>query len=158
MNVRVIKADPFHNTVGLVMPAITQRVIDYAKQHVPECDPVNVAKNLLTPLYAQDPRILVLALVDERATVVGHVIASLQSDGVKTWVNIVQYRADGNVGDAGLDALETVDRWARANKATSVLLVTTSDDKRWDKRGYEPTRIIRHRPVGELPANQPVLP
>lgn len=147
--VRVIQADPYHPVLGVMMHPLAQRVIDYARVHAPETDPKAFARQYLPAIYLDDPSVLLLALVDEQATIVGHVLASMVGDGVNKWAVIVQYRADGSVGDAGLVALDFVQRWAEAAGTSTVVLTVRNEDDKWEKRGFKTVRHVYLREKGE---------
>lgn len=142
--VRVLRADPYHPVTGVMLHPLTQRIIDFARVQVPEMDPVQMAKSYLGPLYDQNPGVLLLALVDERAAVVGHVLATINADGTKRWAAVAQYRADGPVGDAGLEALDLVKRWATEMGAEGLTLTVRNTDEKWERRGYRTVRHIYH--------------
>ena len=157
MSVRVVSLNPYHPVLGILISPMVQRIMDYARQHTPECDPLEVAKRFIVPIYMQEPTVLILGLVNDEATLVGHMVASLQNDGSKTWAQVSQYRADGNVGEAGLEALDVIKRWAQGAGASTLVLVTTSPDGdgRWKERGFEATRYVRHMALGQ--PKQPVV-
>src|SRR2546428_14025901 len=98
MPFKVIRVDPYHPKLGIMAHCVAQRIIEYAKVATPELDPVGVASEYMGRLYARMPEVLLLAIVSESASVVGHVAASL--DDRSKFVTIQQYRVDPdqNVG------------------------------------------------------------
>lgn len=142
--VKVVKVDPLHPVLGRLVPYVIQRVLDYAKAANPEVDAENVARVALATLAVGGPTQILLAFVDEQANVVGHLLAGAANDGKKWVVSINQLRSDQNVGDAGKDAVQMVEQWARETvKAETLTFVAVGNQgKRWEERGFKPVRTI----------------
>lgn len=146
--VHVLKVDPASNAplTGL----IAQRIKDYAQAHTPTSDPEVVTRQALAALWAGDPNLLVLALVDDgggTAEVVGHLLANYGKIGQQGWVWITQVKALQNVGDAITQAAFHVEQWAQTKGALGTVLISHRDpDKsgpeRWRRLGYVPTHTI----------------
>lgn len=144
----VVEVNPFHPQVGRIVPFLLQRVIETSKAMNPETDSLTLARGVLGSLATQDRGCKILALLDDKANVVGHVLANASSDGVRRWVTISQYRADGNVGDALKNAIGQVEEWAKAIGANDVVLVSTGNQgDRWKDRGYKTTRTIQIKTI-----------
>jgi len=149
--VKVVRVDPYHPVAGLLMPQITQRMIEYSKQLSPELNAVIVTKELLLPVWAAAQGSLLLAFVDEKGAVAGHCLANITSieDGTRV-AFIHQLKADGNVGDALRLALETVEAFGRQHQVAAIVMTTSRSEKAWEKAaGFREYRRIL---VRELPA------
>ena len=143
MDVKVLKVNPFHPQVGRVVPFVVQRVIDCSRTASPEMGEITTAADVLISLASGDPATLLLAFLDEKANVVGHLLAKVTQDNAKRWVTIVQYRADQNVGDAGKEAVSQVEQWAREIGAQHVVFIATGNQSdRWKDRGFKPVRTV----------------
>lgn len=138
----VLPIDPMHPKLGLVAPLFAQRVLAFADQYQPEINSVEFTRALMAKLYLGDPNILALGIIEEdSATLVGHALATLDMFGTARWVTISQVRADENVGDARVKAVEDILEWAQARGVTKVILHTNRDGKDWEKRlGFKPYR------------------
>lgn len=147
--VQIVPIDPFDRISGLFVPFITQRIIEMARIMCPEVDPEQVALAYMTRLFNRDPNVGIIAMVESNGKVVGHAVATMETDGVKKWVHVGQCRADGNVGDAVKRAVEYADNWGHERGATHMTMATNRIDTAWKRRyGFE---VIRHqmiRPLG----------
>lgn len=153
MDAKVLRVDPFHPQIGRVVPFVIQRIIDYSRHASPEMGDVTTAADVLTSLAVGDPSTLLLAFLDDKANVVGHLLAKVAQDSAKRWVTIVQYRADQNVGEAGKEAVAQVEQWAQQIGALHVVFIATGNQgDRWKERGFKPVRTVL---LKEVP---PVVP
>ena len=166
MNVHVVPLDPYHPTIGGLVPIVAQRIINFAKEFTPEFNPRLVAQAIMVPLWAQDGLIRVLAFVDDGGVVVGHAIASVQSDGVNHWVMVSQCQADHAVGDAVKRGIIDVSEWVKRtiNPAlaqqgkplvTQMVMATGRNEKSWERAyGFRVKRRVMYRDIaGALDAS-----
>lgn len=149
MGLQILKVDPFHPVLGKMVPMVVARIMDYARQYVPEMPPETMASGVMTRLFAGDKDVLVLAVVDDTTGgIVGHLVADRAPDHL----NVYQYRMDEGGHGEGLEALKTAEEWlADVNHRTSsktVLTVTPSAVNRWKGRGFSPARVIMVRKEG----------
>lgn len=152
MTPQVIRLDPHHPSLGLLTPFYAQRVQQFAEQYQPEVKATEFASQVMSQLWLGNPGVLALGMVDDEARLVGHALASLEHHGTKSWVHIVQVRADQNVGDARAKAVEAVIDWARSLKVSQVLLSTNRDGKDWEKGlGFKTYRHVLKLPLLDLP-------
>lgn len=125
------------------MPIVARRIVEHARDHQKELDPVAVARSVMVPLWSQDPFTLVLAMVNTEGLVVGHAVGRVQTDGVHPWLSIIQTQADGSVGDAVLRALDAAREWVSkeinpllashgAQPVGKMVLVTGKNQKAWE--------------------------
>jgi len=146
MKVIVIRPDPYSPKTSVIIPALAQRVIDYAKENLPWTDAQEFVKGVMSRIWAGDPATLLVALVNEEGVVMGHLLASLGSDGKKIWCSVAQYRADGPVGDAGLIALDYTYRWAAGKGAKFVTLnAIDANVAKWRERGFSLAFQVLHK-------------
>jgi len=148
--VHIVPIDPYDRVTGLLVPSITQRIIEMAQALSPELDSTQVALAYMSRLFAKDPNVTVIALVETNGKIVGHSIASVESDGVKKWVHVGQCKADGNVGDAIKRAVEYADEWGRVRGATHMTMATSRVDTAWKRRyNFEVMRHLMIRDLGQ---------
>ncbi len=147
--VQIVPIDPYDRITGLLVPYVTQRIIEMAGVVSPELEPSQVALAYMSRLFNRDPNVGVIALVETNGKVVGHAVASLESDGVKKWVHVGQCRADGNVGDAIKRAVEYADEWGKARGATHMTMSTSRVDTGWKRKfNFDVVRHLMIRDIG----------
>lgn len=155
MAVSVVRVDPYDPVTGLLVPIISQRMLEMARLHCTELDPEQLVKSTMVKLWARDPAIGVLAFVDEKGVCVGHCIASMETDGRNRWVFVSQVKADGNVGDAVARAIEVADQWGRDNGATMMLMATGRSEKAWERKyGFKLSRRVMDRKIGDKESDE----
>ena len=159
MNVHVVALDPYHPTLGGLVPIVAQRVMNFAKEFTPEFNPRLVAQAILVPLWGQDPHVRVLAFVDDGGTVVGHAITSVQTDGINSWVMVSQCQADHAVGDAVKRAIIDVGEWVKKvvnptlyaqgrPLVTQMVMSTGRNEKSWERAyGFRVKRRVMYRDI-----------
>lgn len=141
----VIKIDPWSPVGRLLIPQLTQRIEKYASEYQPEADPHEYAGTVIAKLYVNDPSLVILGIIDDdKATLVGHVVASVEGFGNRRWVYVPQIRADKDVGNARFEALNMVTAWAKSLSINQILLATNQDGKEFEKRGFKRFRTV-HR-------------
>lgn len=143
MNVHLVRLNPYDPNLGVLVPIVSKRIVEYAREHMKELDPVLVARQVMVPLWNQDPTVLVLAMVNTEGVVVGHAVGGIQSDGINSWLVITQTQADGAVGDAVRRSLDFARTWV-AEEVNPVLAqagrrlvsrlsyVTGKNEKAWE--------------------------
>lgn len=155
MAVSVVRVDPYDPVTGLLVPIISQRMLEMARAVAHEFDPEQLVKSTMVKLWAHDPTIGVLAFVDEKGQCVGHCVASIESDGVNRWVFVSQVKADGNVGDAVSRAIEVADKWGKDNGCTWMLMATGRSEKAWEKKyGFKLSRRVMARQIGDKESDE----
>ena len=152
--VLVIPVDPFDLTTGLLVPQVAQRIRQFALDNYTEADPQFFASTIMARLFAGDPNVVVVALLEPTtAKVVGHGVATIETEGRRKWVFISQCKADGNVGDAIKRGIVWADQWGRERGATHMVMATPRSDTAWRRRyGFDVMRHLMIRPLGDLPA------
>lgn len=159
MNIHLVRLNPYDPNLGVLVPIVAKRVMGYAREHQKELDPVAATKAIMVPLWQGDPSVLVLAMVNEDGTVVGHAVGAVQSDGSHHSLVISQTQADGAVGDAVVRSLDFAREWV-ATEVNPVLLqrgvrpvdkmvlVTGKNEKGWEKDyGFRLERRILALPL-----------
>jgi hypothetical protein len=160
----VLPVDPLNGPTAMLLPFISQRIYNMASERMAECDPRRFTQALMARLWAGDPAILLLAMLEPSGKLVGHVTAELCTDNVKKWVFVHQTKADGNVGDAVRRAITILDQWAASLKDTTnpagvpvtlMTMATHRNDAAWQRKyGLEAHRQVLMREVGS-PIGQP---
>jgi len=146
---KVVRVDPYHQVTGLLMPQLTQRVIEFSRTLSPELNAELVARSLLVPVWAGAINVMLLAFVDDKGAVAGHCYAEVTEveDGQRV-AFIKQIKADGNVGDALRLALLTVELFGKQHGAKSLVMIGTRSDKAWEKdAGFREYRKIMVREI-----------
>ena len=148
--VHVVVVDPYDARAGLLVPAVTQRIRAFCAQYMDEVDPDAFTRATMVQLWAQNPRLAIVALVNDEGKVVGHAVASIEESGEKVRVFISQCQADGNVGDAVKRAIALADAWGRKHGATHMAMSTQRDDGAWERRyGFKTQRHLMVRMIGD---------
>lgn len=155
-----MRLNPYDPNLGILVPIVGKRIIEYVKEHQKEQDPILVTRSIMVPLWSQDPLTLVLAMVGTDGTVVGHAVAAISSDGTGHWALIAQTQADGAVGDAVKRSVEYVQGWV-VNEINPVftqrgippvnrlVMVTGKNEKAWERDlGFKLERRVIARSFG----------
>jgi hypothetical protein len=146
---------------------VLERVRKMARERAQELDADQATMNVGARFYSKDPSLLLLAFLDEKTQLVGHGVATVESDGTNSWVFVSQVNMDpGDWGDAVVQAMEVADRWAqtfserilvpRGQKPIEKMLMATHREERgWIKKyKFESHRTIMIRDVGSKPAEE----
>lgn len=162
--VRLIPLNPYDGQTGLLVPFVLERIRRMARERSSELDPDQAVANIGSRVYGGDPSIALLAFLTEKSLLVGHAVATIESDGTNTWVFVSQVSMDpGDWGDAVLKAVEIADQWAQtysqvnliprgAKPIEKMLMATHRDDKGWIRKyGFKNHRSIMVREVGSKP-------
>lgn len=158
--VRLVPLQPYDGQTGLLIPFVLERVKKMARERAGEMDPGQFTMNVGARVYRGDPSIALLAFLDEKSVLVGHALATIESDGTNTWVFVSQVSMDpGDWGDAVVQAVRICDDWAgrhsealvaRGRKPiTEMMMATHRDDKGWIKKyGFKTRRTLMVREIG----------
>lgn len=140
----VIRIDPYHEVIGMLVPAVAQRIVETTRVIAPEASEQAMARGILSRLYQGDPTQVVLAIMDRGSRVVGHAVAQLGTDYGSCWATVVQIRADQNVGQGQKAAIEAIRQWAQLKGATKLAMVTGRGDKGWEEEyGFRLARQVK---------------
>ncbi len=150
--VHIVEVDPLDPVRGLLFPFVAQRVLAFAREQHVEMDPTHVTRELLARVVQGQPTIKLIALVDGASKVLGHVLASIETDGHERWCYIFQLKADGNVGEAVRKAVEAIGtEWCAAHGVTKVIMSTGRDERGWERAyGFKPLRHIMWKPLKDV--------
>ena len=161
MNVHLIRLNPYDPNLGLLVPIVGKRIMEFAKEHNSELDPVAVTKAIMLPVWSQDPFTAVLAMVNPEGTVVGHAVASINTDGMNHWITVSQTQADGAVGDAVKRSIEYIEGWVETDinpllhaagkpPIAEMVMVTGKNEKAWERDfGFKLKRRVLIRKLGK---------
>lgn len=145
---RTVIVDPYDKGSSLLVPFVTQRMLAFAQDFIQETDGRAFVRGILSRLYAGDPRVRVIAFVKDSMTVVGHGVATIESDGVNAWVFVSQLKADDNVGNALDEALDMAKAWGVQFGATRLQMSTGRNERAWEKRlGFRTVRRVMEVPI-----------
>ena len=145
VTVHLIRLDPYDPNLGVLVPIVGKRIMDFAREHNQELDPVLVTQAVMVPLWSRDPFMAVFAMVNtESGAVVGHVGASINSDGMNHWLTISQTQADGAVGDAVKRSIESARAWVDGSinqlltargfgPVARISVITGKNEKAWER-------------------------
>lgn len=133
----IIRISPSVNEYALVTPFLADRVTAYAAEHLPDVEPQEFTRNTMSRLWAGDPSVLALGILDEKGMLVGHVLAECAQVGSQRVVVVHQSRADQNVGTALQEALEATEAWALQAGANVFKVMPHRDWKTWEKKGFQ---------------------
>lgn len=145
----VLPVDPINGPTAMLLPFIAHRIFAMAGERMQEVDPERFTRALMARLWASDPAVLMLAMLEPSGKLVGHVTAEACGDGVKRWIFVHQTKADGNVGDAVKRAMLMLDEWGKKHQATTMTIATHRSDAAWQRKyGLEPHRQVLMREIG----------
>ena len=155
MKISILRVNPIDPVSSLLLPFLTQRMLEYSKVLVPELDPQEGIKQILSKLCLGDPTVALLAVVDgDSGEVVGHCLATLLLN--ESVAYLLQIRADGNVGDALRQCIDWLDKWMLTYGITTMVMVSTKAEKSWEKPlGFVTTRRQLHRKIA-VPKQKPL--
>lgn len=145
---RVIRVDPYDKTTCLMLPFIAQRILEMAHETGGEANPEQVMKKTMIALLNRAADVLVLALVNDKGQIVGHVVATVNSDEVNRWVWVLQCKADDNVQDAREVVFAMLDDLGRQFGAKKMLMATGRNEKAWERKyGFRTSRRVMERDI-----------
>ena len=145
--IAILPVSATDSQLALLTPMLADRIEAYAKDHMPDVVPRDMAAGVMIQVWGGSPVTRLLALVDtETGVLVGHALATLE--GKPPVLVISQMRADQKVGDGLKDAVVQLEQWARDAGVTKALLVThKGPEEMYKKHGY---RFARHIAYKEL--------
>ena len=144
----VFQIDPRNSTGALLLPQLAQRLQLFSAEYERVFDPRVPVANYMSRLWADDPSLLILGLVEgDTGALVGHVVA----ERTGPLVNVLQIRADQNVGDALQEAVSRAIEWGKGNGCTDAMIHTTGNGRDWEKRleGLKRYRQLWHLPLAK---------
>lgn len=145
--IALMEPDLLDQQYGLAFLAAADRIMAFARQTAQESNPESFIRNVLARLCVKDPKIkLILAIID--GEIVGHILATIETDGTSTWAFCWQAQVDPKgtgtlqyMMDAGIE-------WAKQHGATSILMATHLDPAFWEQKyGFTSTRTVMRRPI-----------
>jgi len=151
ISVKILRVEPYHPQLGLLMPQIAQRLLDNVKQLGGAGD--SGILNLMSRAWAGDPTVLVLACLTDKGQIKGHAISYI--DGNQAF--LLQPRIDEPTDkDTTGDLIALVEQWiAEYNEAIGIdnlghiqgitLLAKRADPKWAKKYGFETVLYQMHR-------------
>lgn len=139
--------DHLHPVIGLLGPALVQRMVEMARQHFDEGNPELHVRQMWTRIVMNDPAIRLIAAVNEQGQVVGHCLATLEEHGGKKYVYGWQMRVEAK-DDTTSRIIDTVETWAEQENASTMMFVTHRSSAAWQKKyQFEMRRAVMSRPV-----------
>ena len=136
----ITRVDPGKPDGAMLTPILAQRVQAYAMEHQPEVDPTVYARTMMARLWGGDPGLLALLIVDPEAGMpAGHLLADARTPH---GAQIVQLRADQNVGNAKAECVQAAIEWATQGGLPHILLNVHRDPKVWAQLGFQSVRHV----------------
>jgi len=146
---RLVKVDPLDRSTGLLLPFLTQRVLRMARETPSEYDGERAVRAWFRRLIAGDPSILLLGFLREDGQVGGHILATIDQDGDRRWVLVLQARVECATREDRRRGIDFLDNWGRSYGATEMLMGTSRSPRAWQRLyGFKPTRVVMARPIG----------
>ena len=145
ISLKIVRLDPYHPVLGLLVPQVAQRLLDNTKQlGLEDEDSEATIHNTLSRLWSNDPTVLMLACIDSAGHVKGHAVASIEGNNAF----LLQPRIDEPTDrDTIGDLIAIVDEWVKDyNKQVAELgrtiggltLIAKRSDPKWAKKyGFE---------------------
>jgi hypothetical protein len=136
----------------MLTPVLAQRIQLYASEHQPEYpNPAAYTAQIMARLWSGDQLLFALLIVDPEAGMpTGHLLA----DGrTPAGPQIVQLRADQNVGNAKSECVQAASEWAHQLGSPQVILNVHRDPKTWTGLGFQQ---VRHVLLLKFPQAQPL--
>lgn len=161
MNIHLVRLDPYDPNLGVLVPIVAKRIVEFSREHTKEMDSILVAQAVMVPLWNRDPFILVLAMVNTEGLVVGHAVGAINTDGVNHWLTVSQTQADGAVGDAVKRAITYAQEWVEKDvnprlrergqhPVTQMVMVTGKNEKAWERTyGFRVQRRVMVRDLAD---------
>lgn len=151
----VLKIDGSDSRLRPLVALAADRIQQHADAFQPEVKPEEYARAVIARVWGGAQDVLLLGVVDEEtALLVGHVLALVVVRGSTPGVDIAQVRADENVGDALVQAVERTIKWAtdQGVRREHITLFTHRDGKEWEKRlGFKRYRSLLRMPLPGSP-------
>lgn len=147
MSLTVIPIDPYHKVLGMLVPLLAQR-LDENLQTLGDESGV-ILSQFMSLLWAKSPDVLLLAAIDAKGNIKGHVAATFQASDTGRQVFHTQPRQDEPAeNDAIGEMLVEIEKWAKFHNAEELVLATRRFDAKWAKKhGYEISRYYLSKEV-----------
>lgn len=124
----------------MLTPILAQRIQAYAVEHQPDVEAMGYAGQILARLWAGDANVLALLIIDPEGGIpTGHLLAEA-FPGIGR-AQIIQLRADQNVGDAKIGCVQRAVEWAIGRACPQTYLNVHRDAKSWQDKGF---KLVRH--------------
>src|SRR5216684_5638107 len=116
--VSVVVVDPYHKVYGMLVPQLTQRLLDAVEAFG---DGPNTVVEFMTRLHAKDRGAILLAAVTNSGKVKGYAAAGTNGPEVI----MIQPRLDEpTANDAIAEMIEHIEEWAKALGAKRITLIS----------------------------------
>lgn len=147
ISVKILRVEPYHPQLGLLMPQIAQRLLDSTVVGD------SGVFNLMSRAWAGDPRILILACLNDKGQIKGHAVSYIDSDQAF----LLQPRIDEPTDkDTTGDFIALVEQWIAEYNETigksalghiqGITLLAKRSDPKWAKKyGFETVLYQMHR-------------
>ena len=136
----ITRVDPRQPASAMLTPILAQRIQVYASEHQPEYDSIAYTAQIMSRLWLGDPALLALLIVDPEAGMpTGHLLADARTPA---GAQIVQLRADQNVGNAKAECVQAAIQWAADGGLPQLFLNVHRDPKTWAPLGFESVRHV----------------
>lgn len=156
MKVHPIVVDPYDPSVGMLVPLLTQRILAFSREHVAEVQPEQTARVFMSRLMVLDPALRMVAFIAEDGRMVGHAVATIETDGDCTWAFVWQVHLDSSINaeNAVPQALDLLVEWTHEysqrvllsqgkSPISQILMATHRDDRAFQKKyGFEQLRKV----------------
>lgn len=141
---KIVIVDPYHPVLGMFTSQIALRLIEQAGS--------TVTQGIMGRAWIQDPKVLMLAVLNEKHHIIGHAVATI--DGDKAF--LLQPRLDEpTTNDTTGELISLVDKWiTEYNKKIEgsevaidgITLVAKRSDPKWAKKyDFETVRYVMYR-------------
>lgn len=146
-SVAFLEPDPLHPTLAVSYVLGAQRVLDFTQRYPTEVSPESFTRGAMARVCMQDPHIkLILVVESNTGEVLGHLLATIETNGTDTWVFCWQVEVDQRATGIVQQLIDYATPWARSRGATSVLMATHLAPEFWQRRyGFEMVRHVMRR-------------
>lgn len=148
-SVAFLEPDPLHPALAVSFVLAAKRVLDFASDHPSEIAPEPFVRGTMARVCVQDPNVkLILAVDSGTGEVLAHLLATIESNGVDTWVFCWQAQVEQGATGVLQQLIEYATPWAKSRGANRVLMATHLDPEFWRQRyGFEVVRHVMSRPL-----------
>ena len=139
----IVQVDPFHQTTGLLFPAILQRILGFSNTHYSEINPLAQARDIGMRACMGDPNLLLLAFLAPEGRMIGHAVSTVQETYGRRWLFVTQCKVDESAGDVVQRAIQMGEEFGRAHGADILIFETRRSDSAWAKAyGFKTMRHL----------------
>ena len=139
----IVQVDPFHQTTGLLFPAILQRILAFSHTHYSEINPEAQARDIAMRACMGDQSLLLLAFLAPEGRLIGHAVSMIQETYGKRWLFVTQCKVDESAGDVIQRAITLGESFGRAHGAEILIFETRRSDSAWAKAyGFKTMRHL----------------